>query len=197
MNPNMAPIGRSTFQSNTVNLTKEIPPNIEFEVKGGKFHLHTHEPLSDSEIAVVTLLGSTIQQNLTSNAFLLTFDSRQLQELFSKVAWLNDINVDEVIGGLWVKTQQLVLSELVSSGNQTDLKSEIDWQKIALLRSWESIFNIFKYKYSNVDKTKSENGEEPPYRVVFTNRQAQALLFCADKITNLMQDELPVKSNIV
>lgn len=67
-------------------------------------------------------------------------------------------------------------------------------KEFVMLELLESVVNIFKYrfpdentsKYASFNKSATEGGE-PPFQVVFTNRQAQALLFYANQINNLVE----------
>jgi hypothetical protein len=183
------PIGQQTFKSGSVNAVKGLPPEVVITSDGKTVNIQKNFQLSLNELTVVALLDQIIQQRLTSTSFLLTFDTREIELLLSQVNLPAEIKVDDVIGGLWIKTQELVLAELAIEGDQKVFEAEKNWLILASARTWESIVNIFKFRYLEVNTFNKfgKEGEEPPFRVVFTNRQAQALQFCASRIANIVK----------
>jgi hypothetical protein len=180
------PIDRQTFSSLSVHTVTNAPPERVVTRTGEKINVQINFKLSADEIAVISLLGRSIQQHLTSNAFLLTFDTRDMEPLlFSNIGLLAETSIDDVLGGLWVKTQELVLAELASQDDLKEFKSEKEWLLLASARTWESIGDIYNFREKN---TSERVGEEPPFRLVFTNRQAQVLQVCANQIINMIKN---------
>lgn len=177
MNPELKPIDILAFDTLFVNTQNTLPPEVVKTNDGKKIKITQSQELSSHDIVVITLLGKKIPKTLYSDSFLLPFNPQEIQSRFSKFKELKGINVDNVIGKLWIYTRKLVLLTLAHQHDVEGLKEEKTWLLKASACTWESIINIYNYKYSNTTLK-----EEPPFQIVFTNRQAQALAKLANKI---------------
>jgi hypothetical protein len=183
--PDRFPIGRQTFTSLSVHSVTDAPPERVVTRNDEKINEQINYPLSADEIGVISLLGQSIQQQLNSHVFLVAFDTREIEPLlFSTIGLIAETNIDDVLGGLWMKTRALVLAKLKSQSDRKEFKSENQWLSLASAHTWKSIWDIYNFRKKNT----SENaGKEPPYRLVFTNRQAQILQVCSNHIIDMIK----------
>lgn len=121
------------------------------------------------EVAVVLILSSSIKMHLKPDSFLMTFDSKDIQKAFSKHPSFENLNVENLIGSIWLKTRNFLNKNFERDGSFEILKKEKDYQILAVANMWSFIIK-------NYSTHTPEECSQLPFYTVFTNRQAQVLL---------------------
>ena len=142
-----------------------------------KIHVHdknqnlkkTDLNLEIHEFAVGKILAESARNQLNPHAFLLTFDSREIQQMFSRHNDLKDIDVEQVIGSLWLKTRGFLISNLELQGLKEIETEERYYQLLSSAKMWDAI--IYDYSHHTLEECK-----QLPFFTIFTNRQAQVLI---------------------
>lgn len=158
-------------------MSSPIPPlNIHMNPKFSIFDSNVEPVLKESdlnfdiyEVAVASILASSIGTHLTPNSFLMTFDSRDIQKVFSKYQSFENMDVENLMGSIWQKTRNFLNINLKMDGNFEMLKEEKDYQTLAAANMWSFIFK-------NYSTHTLEECKQLPFYTVFTNRQAQVIL---------------------
>lgn len=158
-------------------MTTPIPPlNMHMNSKFSVFNADENPRLKDTElnfdlyeVAVVTLLKQSIQENIKPDSFLFTFDSKGIKYQLAKFEAFQDLQIDDLIGSIWLKTKNFLNINLVIHERHAELKEEKEYQTLAVANMWSNI--ITDYSTHSLDECK-----QLPFYTVFTNRQAQVLL---------------------